>query len=94
MADTKETIQKNIDEKNKQLDALKANILKETIETKKNDLETQKKRLEDELIVLQNQLNELEKLEQSTATTETDKEKKALKNDIEPDNDRSYEIIK
>jgi hypothetical protein len=54
----------------------------------------QQKKLEEEIHTLEIQLDDLKKLEKSTAVTEIDKEKKALKDDIEPDSDWSYEIIK
>ena len=90
----KEQLQKDIDTKKNELDSLKSKILVEVEQSKKKTLEDQQKKLEEEIHTLEIQLDDLKKLEKSTAVTEIDKEKKALKDDIEPDSDWSYEIIK
>ena len=86
MAETKETLQKDIETKTKELDALKSKILAEIEENKKKDLETQKTKLEDEIKALQKQLD--------VTVDETKKETKDLKDDVEVDNDQTYELIK
>lgn len=92
--DNKELLQKDIETKTKELDVLKSKILSETEDKNKQTLEQQKIKLEEEIHVLQNQLDELKKLETSATTNQTAKEAQALKDTIEVDNDWSYEIIK
>lgn len=90
----KETLQKNIEDKTKELDDLKSKILIESENLKKQEFEEQQKKLEEELVILQEQLNKLEELEKITANNQTNKETNILKETIEVDNDWSYEIIK
>ena len=49
MAETKETLQKDIENKVKELDALKTSILTEPVVAKKEKLEQQKAKLEEEI---------------------------------------------
>ena len=83
MADTKETLQKNIDAETKELNILNSKILVETEQIKKNTLEQQQKKIKEKIKILQDQLND-----------KITKETNELKNDVEVNNNRSYEIIK
>ncbi len=82
----KEELQKGIETKIKELDVLKSKILAEAKKDQKEKFENQKKKLEEEISALQKQLDD--------STIQITKETQALKNDVEVNNDRSYEIIK
>ena len=82
----KEKLKNEIETKTKELDVLKSKILYEIEETKKNELEIQKTKLEDEIKTLQKQLD--------STVDETKKETKNLKDEINVDNDQTYELIK
>lgn len=90
----KETLQKDIENKTKELATLKSNILSETEEVKKQDLEDQQKKAEEELKVLNDKLDELQKIENTTSTDEVKKETTQLKNEVEITSDWTYELIK
>lgn len=90
----KEQLQQEIRTKTKELDTLKSKIFTEVEEIKKKSFEQKQKKIEEEIHVLENQLNEFKKLEITTTTNQTQKESKKLKEIVEVDNDRSYEIIK
>ncbi|MEI6117968.1 MAG: hypothetical protein WCP92_01600 [bacterium] len=94
MADTKESLQKNIDTKTKELDDLKSKILAEVEATKKKNFEAQKIKLEEEIKLLQDQLDALEEVEKTTTSDQTNKETAALKDSIEVDSDWTYELMK
>ncbi len=94
MADNKEIVQKNIETKTKELVLLKSKILAEGEAAKKEEFEIQKAKLEDEIKVLNEQLDELKKLETSTTVDKTKEETKILKDDIEVKNDWTYELMK
>jgi len=87
-------IQQNIDTKTKEVADLKAKILAENEEIKKNEFEQQQKKLEEELVVLQKQLDELKEVEKNTTTDQTSKETQELKDTVEVDSDWTYELIK
>ncbi len=97
MADTKESLQKDIDIKNKELDTLKANILAlekswgPTVEQKKEDFEEQKKKLEEDIQVLQNKFNELRKVEENIVINQNKDKENKLRDTIEADTDMMYE---
>jgi len=94
MADTKESLQKNIDTKTKELDDLKSKILAEVEATKKKNFEAQKIKLEEEIKLLQDQLDALKEVEKTTTSDQTNKETTALKDSIEVDSDQTYELMK
>lgn len=86
----KQQIEKQLEVKNQELTALKelkADILS-------NDQKKQIEQLEKDKTELQKQLDDLKKLEEKTTTNQINKETQILKDDIEVDSDRSYEIIK
>lgn len=91
MAETKETLQKDIENKTKELDALKTSILAETLVAKKEELETQKTKLEEEIKILQEQFYELRKIEEESLINQNREDESVLKNNVEADTDWFYE---
>lgn len=87
MVETKETLQKDIENKTKELDALKTSILTEPVVAKKEKLEQQKAKLEEEIKMLQEQLDELRKIEEETLINQNKEDESVLKNNVEADTD-------
>lgn len=91
--DNKELLQKDIEIKTKELDILHSKILSEKEDTHKELFEQQKIKVEEEIHVLQEKLDELKELEIHTTSDQTSKETQVLKETIDIDADWSYEII-
>ncbi|MCX6824316.1 MAG: GDSL-type esterase/lipase family protein [candidate division SR1 bacterium] len=90
MAETKETIKIDIEAKNKELAILTAKTLADLTEAEK----IKKDKLTEEIKVLQEQSDALKEVEKTTTSDQTNKETKALKDQVEIDSDQTYELMK
>ena len=86
MANTKETLQNNIETKTKELNVLNSKILAETEQIKKDTLREQQKKLEDEIKNLKKQLDSI--------LVDVKNKTKNLKDEIDINIDQTYEFIK
>ncbi|MEI8009376.1 MAG: hypothetical protein WCI00_08725 [bacterium] len=86
MANSKETLQNNIETKTKELNILNSKILAETEQIKKDTLREQQKKLEDEIKNLKKQLDFI--------LVDAKNKTKNLKDEIDINIDQTYEFIK
>ncbi len=90
----KEQVKQDIETKQEELKILEAQILATKEQKDKDNLELQKKKIQEEIHTLQQKLDELKKLEKEKTMNDTKNEVYKLKNDVEFDSDWTYELIK